>query len=339
MASRGAIMNKGKTPTSPSPLRPREGNPSDSETRSVLIEFEKEFQQRIPQVYPAMMMSWKADRKDVFYMAFCDMRDILFPQIRDLWKELIGYSLSVDQLTEFLKLGKDNWLRFWAIQGLATLNDVKSIDTLVWALGDSDWKIRLATLQALGEFTDNRFREQAQTRIHDPEPLVRRVALEILSKRGTEASSETRTEGTLFAMHLVTVQEMVVKASRLEIMLERDGVLKRWSLSGQFPQNGGQQCLAKPMEDKPLVYAKFEGPLGIPSTGGVGSFDVFTMEDLKRDPFTRKGVVKIWDQGSYKTKKWTDREIIIFIEGTRLSGRYRLLYGKTKASDWSFVKD
>lgn len=95
-------------------------------------------------------------------------------------------------------------------------------------------------------------------------------------------------------------------ASRLhwDFRLERGGVLVSWAVPKGLPADTDTNRLAVPTEDHPLDYASFEGEI---PKGEYGA-----------------GQVYIWDRGSYDTEKWNEREIMVVLCGSRVSGRYVL---------------
>lgn len=103
-------------------------------------------------------------------------------------------------------------------------------------------------------------------------------------------------------------------ASRLhwDLRLEMDKVLKSWAVPKGPPIVKGNKRLAVHVEDHPLEYADFEG--SIPQ-GQYGA-----------------GKVRIWDTGSYRLLKRKNDEIIFFLEGRKLHGKYALI--KTGGKNW-----
>lgn len=111
-------------------------------------------------------------------------------------------------------------------------------------------------------------------------------------------------------------------ASRLhyDLRLEKDGVLKSWAVPKKPPQNPGNKRLAIQTEDHDLSYAFFEGEI---EEGKYGA-----------------GQVELWDKGSYEEEKWKDNEIVVEIDGEKLSGKYVLLRFKPdeEPDKWLFFK-
>lgn len=89
-----------------------------------------------------------------------------------------------------------------------------------------------------------------------------------------------------------------------DLRLERDGVLVSWAVPRGVPRDPARNHLAVHTEDHPLEYASFQGEI---PEGEYGA-----------------GRVVIYDRGSYQTEKWRDREVIVVLHGSRVSGRYAL---------------
>ncbi len=100
------------------------------------------------------------------------------------------------------------------------------------------------------------------------------------------------------------IQEHHASSLHWDFRLERDGVLKSWALPKGLPMDPAQNHLAVPTEDHPLEYAKFSGTIPSAEYGG--------------------GEVTIWDHGSYQCEKWSDREVMVVLNGQRAEGRYVL---------------
>jgi len=109
-------------------------------------------------------------------------------------------------------------------------------------------------------------------------------------------------------------------ASRLhyDLRLERDGVLKSWAVPKEPPSEKGLKRLAVQTDDHPIEYGNFEG---IIPEGEYGA-----------------GAVEIWDKGNYEVEKWSEDEIIVHINGVKLSGRYCLIRFKKEEESWLFFK-
>jgi bifunctional non-homologous end joining protein LigD len=79
-----------------------------------------------------------------------------------------------------------------------------------------------------------------------------------------------------------------------------------------IPPDPKKNHLAVHVEDHPLEYFKFAGEIPKGEYGG--------------------GQVLIWDEGTYEPIKWSDREVMIDLNGKRLQGRYVLF--RTRGEDW-----
>ena len=103
-----------------------------------------------------------------------------------------------------------------------------------------------------------------------------------------------------------------------DFRLEKDGVLKSWAIPKEPPTEKGVKRLAMMVEDHPLEYAGFEGEI---PQGEYGA-----------------GTVQIWDKGTYETEKWDENEIIVYINGIKLNGRYCLIRFRKQENGWLFFK-
>src|SRR5579872_2620819 len=108
------------------------------------------------------------------------------------------------------------------------------------------------------------------------------------------------------------VQEHHARRLHWDFRLERDGVGVSWAVPKGIPPDPKQNHLAVHVEDHPLEYFKFAGEIPKGEYGG--------------------GKVMIWDEGTYEPIKWTDREVMIELDGKRLHGRYVLF--QTRGNDW-----
>ena len=108
------------------------------------------------------------------------------------------------------------------------------------------------------------------------------------------------------------VQEHHARRLHWDFRLERDGVLVSWAVPKGVPQDPKKNHLAVHVEDHPLSYIGFAGDI---PTGNYGA-----------------GSVSIWDEGTYDTEKWSDREVMVVLHGKRVQGRYVLF--RTRGEDW-----
>lgn len=111
------------------------------------------------------------------------------------------------------------------------------------------------------------------------------------------------------------IQEHHARRLHWDFRLERGGVLVSWALPKNLPDDPGVNHLAVHVEDHPLEYGSFEGPIPKGQYGG--------------------GQVAIWDSGTYDTVKWRDGEVIVDLHGRRARGRYALIRtDKAGDKDW-----
>jgi bifunctional non-homologous end joining protein LigD len=110
------------------------------------------------------------------------------------------------------------------------------------------------------------------------------------------------------------IQEHHARALHWDFRLERDGVLVSWAVPKNLPVDPTTNHLAVHTEDHPLEYATFEGDI---PAGEYGS-----------------GAVTVWDTGTYECEKWSDREVMVVLSGSRVSGRYVLFKTGSRDRDW-----
>ncbi|MGW4529690.1 ATP-dependent DNA ligase [Nocardia sp. NPDC004340] len=108
------------------------------------------------------------------------------------------------------------------------------------------------------------------------------------------------------------VQEHHARRVHWDVRLERDGVLASWAVPKGPPTDTGENRLAVHTEDHPIEYLTFHGSIPKGEYGG--------------------GEMTIWDSGTYETEKWRDDEVIVWLRGQRLSGRYALI--QTNGNQW-----
>jgi bifunctional non-homologous end joining protein LigD len=97
-----------------------------------------------------------------------------------------------------------------------------------------------------------------------------------------------------------------------DLRLERDGVLASWAVPKGIPPDPKENHLAVHTEDHPLEYIDFHGEI---PEGNYGA-----------------GKMLIFDEGTYETHKWRDKEVMITFHGERVQGRYVLFH--TRDKDW-----
>jgi bifunctional non-homologous end joining protein LigD len=108
------------------------------------------------------------------------------------------------------------------------------------------------------------------------------------------------------------IQQHHARRLHWDLRLERDGVLVSWAVPRGLPRDPDRNHLAVHTEDHPLEYAEFHGEI---PQGEYGA-----------------GRMTIFDRGTYETEKWRDNEVIIVLNGARVSGRYVLF--QTSGKDW-----
>src|ERR1700704_1641081 len=108
------------------------------------------------------------------------------------------------------------------------------------------------------------------------------------------------------------VQEHHARRLHWDFRLERDGVLVSWAVPKGVPADPKKNHLAVHVEDHPVSYINFAGEIPAGEYGG--------------------GQVSIWDEGTYETEKWSDREVMVVMHGKRLQGRYVLF--RTGGKNW-----
>ncbi|MEA2478303.1 MAG: bifunctional non-ous end joining protein LigD [Thermoleophilaceae bacterium] len=103
-------------------------------------------------------------------------------------------------------------------------------------------------------------------------------------------------------------------ATRLhwDLRLERDGVLVSWAVPKGIPTDPDENHLAVHTEDHPLEYIDFHGQI---PKGNYGA-----------------GKMTIFDEGTYDTEKFRDKEVMVTFHGKRVKGRYVLFH--TRDKDW-----
>jgi DNA ligase D-like protein (predicted 3'-phosphoesterase) len=109
-----------------------------------------------------------------------------------------------------------------------------------------------------------------------------------------------------------TIQEHHATALHWDFRLERDGVLVSWAVPRGLPPDPRVNHLAVHTEDHPLSYFDYEGEIPRGEYGG--------------------GKVILWDTGTYTEEKWSDREVMVVLDGSRAKGRHVLF--QTGGKNW-----
>ncbi|MGH9044599.1 MAG: non-homologous end-joining DNA ligase [Acidimicrobiales bacterium] len=108
------------------------------------------------------------------------------------------------------------------------------------------------------------------------------------------------------------VQEHRARSLHWDLRLEHEGVLVSWAIPKGIPEDPSRNHLAVSVDDHPLEYKSFSGTIG---KGQYGA-----------------GTVEIWDSGAYALEKWSDREVMVVLNGHRVKGRYVLF--RTGGKNW-----
>jgi bifunctional non-homologous end joining protein LigD len=108
------------------------------------------------------------------------------------------------------------------------------------------------------------------------------------------------------------VQEHSARSMHWDLRLERDGALASWAVPKGIPADPKRNNLAVRTEDHPLEYLDFHGDI---PEGHYGA-----------------GTMRIYDQGTYETHKWRDREVMVTFHGEKVRGRYVLF--RTSDRNW-----
>src|SRR5699024_6404796 len=110
------------------------------------------------------------------------------------------------------------------------------------------------------------------------------------------------------------IQEHHARRLHYDFRLEHDGVLVSWAVPKNLPTEPRDRRLAVHTEDHPLGYETFEGRI---PRGEYGA-----------------GTVSVWDHGVYECEKWHDDEVIVWLSGEQVSGRYVLVRTNAEKNQW-----
>lgn len=120
-------------------------------------------------------------------------------------------------------------------------------------------------------------------------------------------------------MPIFVIQEHHARHLHWDFRIEINKKLKSWAITKIPPRTKSIKRLAIQVADHPLSYAKFQGKI----SQGYG-----------------KGIVKIWDKGTYRLESKHKDKIVFHLNGKKLKGKYVLIktsYGKAK-NGWLFFK-
>ncbi|OYD68460.1 ATP-dependent DNA ligase [Rhodococcus sp. OK302] len=148
----------------------------------------------------------------------------------------------------------------------------------------------------------------------DPAVAVSDSLSRYRSKRSAARTPEPvpRDEPAPTAGNSFVIQEHHARRLHYDVRLERNGVLVSWAVPKGVPTAAGENRLAVHTEDHPMEYATFSGVIPKGEYGG--------------------GSMTIWDSGTYETEKWRDDEVIVWLAGERVQGRFALI--RTKGDQW-----
>ena len=105
---------------------------------------------------------------------------------------------------------------------------------------------------------------------------------------------------------IFVVQRHDARRLHYDFRLERGGALASWAVPKGIPLARGERHLAVHVEDHPLEYATFEGPIPAGEYGG--------------------GTVEIWDSGTYElVEEKKDGGLTVQLHGQRLEGQWTLV--------------
>ena len=115
------------------------------------------------------------------------------------------------------------------------------------------------------------------------------------------------------------IHEHHARTDHFDFRLERDGVLKSWTVPKGPPPAVGEKRLAIEVEDHPLAWADFEGVI---PAGQYGA-----------------GSVHIWDHGTYTLHEWSPDKIVFELHGSRINGSFALVrYPRSGNTHWLLVR-
>ncbi|WP_395746106.1 non-homologous end-joining DNA ligase [Prosthecobacter sp.] len=122
------------------------------------------------------------------------------------------------------------------------------------------------------------------------------------------------------------IQKHAASHLHYDFRLELDGTLKSWAVPKGVPYAKGEKRLAVEVEDHPLSYIHFEGPIPQGQYGG--------------------GTVMVWDTGTYEPasktplKELQGGKLHFTLHGKKLKGEWYLvrLHGKEGKPQWLLIR-
>ena len=173
-----------------------------------------------------------------------------------------------------------------------------------------DGKLRIPVFRKIRE--DKEPLECTIDQIHPP--LSDYTTMRDFSKTPEPPALVEKSSGKSFV-----IQEHHARRLHYDLRLEKDGVLKSWSVPKGIPEISGDRRLAVQVEDHPLEYGKFEGTI---PEGQYGA-----------------GTVRIWDHGQYESIAWGENKIEFIMKGEKMEGLYVLVkFKKAGEKNWLLFK-
>src|ERR1700682_6428407 len=96
-------------------------------------------------------------------------------------------------------------------------------------------------------------------------------------------------------MAIFVIKEHWARSHHFDFRLEKDGVLKSWTVPKGIPEKPGVKRLAVQVEDHDLAFGELEGTL---PDGKYGA-----------------GKIRIWDNGTYECSEWSATKIAFKLSG------------------------
>jgi bifunctional non-homologous end joining protein LigD len=111
------------------------------------------------------------------------------------------------------------------------------------------------------------------------------------------------------------VQEHHARSHHFDFRLERGGKFKSWAVPKGLPEEPEVKRFAVQVEDHELSFGDFEGTI---PEGNYGA-----------------GQLRIWDQGEFDLKEWSDDRIVFALFGKRLKGSFRMVrFSQPESEKW-----
>ncbi len=143
-------------------------------------------------------------------------------------------------------------------------------------------------------------------------------------KRDFQKTAEPRGRAGKGRQNHFVVQKHAASRLHYDFRLEMGGTLKSWALPKGMPYEKGERHLAVQVEDHPVAYANFEGPIPKGQYGG--------------------GTVMVWDHGTYEplsktpAKDLQNGKLHVTLQGEKLQGEWYLVRLKDGDNQWLIIK-